>query len=133
MSDQWKDIALPFGPDLRTFCTPHNDADVLKTSVLVILLTRKGELFMEPEFGSAFPDAVHEQNDHVLVALLKSSAQEAIRRWDDRIRFLDFTAVRNVNDLYCTVNLQDARDPNNVQPLTINMTFGASSISLLGF
>jgi len=111
MSRVWQDIAYLWGPTLESFGELKEDADVLRTSILNILLTRPGDRVMLPEFGSAIPDAIFEPNDETLLSVLRVSAQEAIERWDDRIEFLDFVAERDGNVLRIKVIYKSRKDP----------------------
>jgi len=111
MSDRWAGVAYEWGDTLRSFITPKEDRDVLRSAVINILLTRKGERVMMPTFGSNVPDAVFEQNDDVLVAVLRASVQAAIEEWDDRIRFLDFEYERRNNSLILKIQYQNILDP----------------------
>ena len=131
MSSVWKGVSFPWGPSLRSFIEPKDDQEVLQTSVLMILLTRLGERVMRPTFGSLLPSALHEQNDSVLVALLQDSVQDAIARWDDRIRFLDFTASRDGNDLILKIAWQNAKDPTVVEPQQTLLKVGPTQVTLL--
>lgn len=111
MSRAWQDIAYPWGPSLASFSELKTDADVLRTSILNILLTKPGERVMLPDFGSAIPDAVFEPNDATLVTRLIVAAQDAIERWDDRIEFLDLTAEGDDNLLNVKVFYKNRKDP----------------------
>ena len=125
MSDAWRDVALPWGPDIPSFIEPKGDMDVLRTSVLFILLTRLGERVMNPEFGSLIPSAVFEQNDSILQAELGASAQEAITRWDDRVEFVDFSAEidpLDANALKVKILWKNTKDPLSESIETLNLT-----------
>jgi len=107
----WRGVALPWGPSIKSFIEPKSDEDVLRSSIIWILLTRKNERVMLPEFGSDIPDAVFELNDDTLLASLTASANEAIGRWDDRIEITDFTAEREENTLRIKVAWKNITDP----------------------
>jgi phage baseplate assembly protein W len=113
MTNRWSDIAFPLGPDLKGFCTPKDDVAVLKTSILMICLTKLfanggSERVMRPTFGSFLANAVHEPNDDILAATIGESARIAIAKWDDRIKFNKYTAQRQGNLLWITLNVTDA-------------------------
>ena len=130
MSNRWPDIAYPWGPDITKYTIPKGDAEVLKTSVINILLTARGERVMRPEFGSLIPSSVFEQNDDTLISTIGSSIQEAIERWDDRIAFLDYRGERDENTLRIHVMIQNATDPNANQE-TITFSFANESVEIL--
>ena len=76
---------------------------------------------MLPEFGSSIPGAVFEQNDDALIGVLRESVQTAIERWDDRIEFVDFVAVRSENKLTIKVIFQNVEDPLSAGPQMIEL------------
>jgi len=113
MAYTWPDIALPWGPDVATFVEPKDDDDVLKTSILMILLTNPGERVMLPEFGSGIMNLLFDPLDSETVAQIKARIAEAIAMWDDRIAFVDFQVRINESNhqLECKVVFQNAKDP----------------------
>jgi len=130
MSNEWSGVALPWGPEIPSFIEPKEDADILRSSVLWIIMTRRGERVMLPEFGSDVPDSVFEQNDDELIALLTASVEDAIAQWDDRITFLGMETERNENALSLKIKWRNAQDPlaEPYQVATIELTpamFGA--------
>ncbi len=114
MSDVWKGVALPWGPGIPSFIEPKDDEAILRSSVIWILLTRRGERVMLPEFGGPISDAVFEPNDPALITQLQMEVQEAIERWDDRITFVDLEAevdAFNPNQLNVKILWKNAKDP----------------------
>lgn len=61
--------------------------DKINQSIHIILTTRPGERYMNPEFGSRLPDLVFEPNDFVLKDLLYLYTAQALERWERRILF----------------------------------------------
>ena len=112
MSDIWKGVALPWDNTIRGTIDPKDDEDVIKSSVVWIILTRLGERVMLPEFGSAVPDAVFEPNDSQTVTWISSSIENAIRRWDDRVVFLSVDIRIVENTMHVKVHYKNAKDPN---------------------
>jgi len=111
MSRVWQGIALPWGKDVSSFVELKDDVDILKTSVLFIIMTRKGERVMLPEFGSEVPDAIFEQNDAVLVGMIQDSVREALARWDDRVAVVDVLTEAVENTLNIKILFRNAKDP----------------------
>ena len=107
----WRGVALPWGPGIPSFLEPKSDHDVLRSSIIWILLTGLGERVMNPEFGSSIPDSIFELNDDTLVSTLHASVQEAIERWDDRVELVGFEAERNNNDLKLKIEWRNMGDP----------------------
>jgi hypothetical protein len=114
MSDVWKGVALPWGPDLSSFIEPKDDTDVIKSSVLWILLTRKGERVMRPEFGTHILSMVFDPNDPGSLAAVHTEIQEAIHSQDERVELVDSEVVAdpaNENQANIKVMIKNAKDP----------------------
>ena len=110
MSDRWKGVALPWNNTIRGTIEPKDDKEVIMSSVLWIVLTRFGERVMLPEFGSNLTDALFEPNDTFVMGTIKAGVEEAIRRWDDRVTWVDVEATTDENTLIVKVRYQIA-DP----------------------
>jgi phage baseplate assembly protein W len=46
-----------------------------------LILTRKGERIMQPEFGTTLQDSLFEQNTDLLVTSIRNSIQDAVKFW----------------------------------------------------
>ena len=46
-----------------------------------LVLTRKGERVMQPEFGTTLQDSLFEQNTDLLVTSIRNSIQDAVKFW----------------------------------------------------
>ena len=55
-------IALPFGPGVSNFKINYTTLDQAKTNIINLLLTHKGERFMQPEFGTNLRRFLFRQN-----------------------------------------------------------------------
>ena len=130
--DKWSDIAYPWKPTLEDFVTPKSDVLVLKTSVINILMTRKGERVMHPTFGSDVPDSVFELNDNMLIAVLGEAVREAIEEWDDRIEFVEFTAERSEHTIETKTIIRNATDPLRNAMSTIDINFTPVDVEVVG-
>jgi len=121
VSKLWADIAYDWGPTTESFATPKSDADVLRTSIINILMTRKGEYVMYPEFGAGIPQLVFEQNDDVLPASIKALVESAIRRWDDRLAFTVDQVSQNNNELRIKMIFWNVKDPKSNDPYMLDV------------
>lgn len=112
MNDKkWGGVAYPWGPELRTFFEDKSDTLVLKAAVINLLLTRRGERVMMPEFGSPIPDLVFEPNDDVAIAQVQAALRDAIERWDDRLELVNFNYEALDNQLILKIMFRDSTDP----------------------
>lgn len=64
----------------------------VEQSIRDIILTRKGERVMEPEYGSDVREAVFEPNDKITQDLVVYYVKDALRRWEDRIKVEEVVA-----------------------------------------
>ena len=110
MSQYWAGIGLPWGTSIPSVIEPKDDFDVVKSSILWIILTGVGQRVMEPEFGSYLPYLVFEPNDLESVSQVKEAIREAITRWDDRVEFVDFSVQPHENEMRCSVLFKFATD-----------------------
>ena len=114
MSRTYEDIAYPWGPTLDTFAELKIDEHVLRTSIINILMTRKKERVMLPEFGSDVQDIVFDPNDEASVVSLEETIRDAFRRWDDRLDFQAITAERDGHLLKIRIQFKNIKDPLEV-------------------
>jgi len=75
----------------------HEEQDV-EEAIRIILMTRKGERPMRPDFGCAIHDLVFAPNDPSTTGLARRYAQEALGMWEPRIDVLDVRTVPNHDD-----------------------------------
>lgn len=88
MSDDFlgSGLSFPFRYDRRTGVTATSTGkNHIAESIFQILMTRKGERFMRPNFGSRLHELVFEQNDQVLKGLIRYEVIEAIHQWEKRV------------------------------------------------
>jgi hypothetical protein len=110
MSRFWCGIALDWGLTIPSVIEPKDDKDIIRSSVIWIVLTRLGERVMLPEFGTNLPGAVGEPNDEMLANQLRTEVKQAIERWDDRVTFVDFKVEARDNTLRCSLSYKQNVD-----------------------
>ncbi len=116
MSDVWKGIALPWGQTIESFIEPKDDHDVLRSSIIFIITTRRGERVMLPSFGSSLMNLVFEPGDEVLSASLRTEIVQAVQEWDDRVKFVDFNIEIDGHTAHVKVvwkNVKDSLEGSN--------------------
>jgi phage baseplate assembly protein W len=100
-----------------------------------LILTRKGERIMQPEFGTTLQDSLFEQNTDLLVTSIRNSIQDAVKFWLPYVS-LDVIAVDpviavlgNQEDHGVTVSLVVSLNGQQAEkPITFLVT--ANSIEL---
>lgn len=115
---RWKDVSYPLGNSLSKFVEDKGDRSVLETSIINILLTRKGEMPGMPEFGSDFLNMVFEPLDDITEARIEKICRRDVAKWDDRVELRNVTFSRpdpNVLNVLCEYvevknNITDERE-----------------------
>lgn len=84
----------------------HEDQDV-EEAIRMILMTRKGERPMRPEFGCEIHDLVFAPNDPGTSGLARRFVMEALLMWEPRIDVLEVKTVPKSNsDNTLLLNIQ---------------------------
>jgi phage baseplate assembly protein W len=84
------------------FALSYTTEDQAISNLTNLLLTRKGERYMQPNFGTDIYDSIFEQNTDVLADNLQSSLEEDIGYWLPYITLINvdvFREARNENVL----------------------------------
>lgn len=113
MSYDFTGIAPPYS-DFATFCTPKTDKEILKASILFIVMTAKGERVMLPEFGTDIQKKVFDQNDATLQSAIENEISQAVALWDPRIEIISIETIRKENEISCKILYKDKRDQESV-------------------
>lgn len=94
-------LAYPYGESWGSYLDPKSRKDELRTSLMNILFTRKGEKVMRGDFGAGIEDEVFEPLDDMEGLRLKSIISEEVMKWDPRLEVVD-------------VSVSGMLDPNGV-------------------
>lgn len=65
------------------------DEESIQQAVYLILMTRKGERVMRPEFGCGIHDFAFESMDFGTISRMEESVREALILWEPRIRDIE--------------------------------------------
>jgi phage baseplate assembly protein W len=77
------------------FSLSYTTEDQAISNLTNLLLTRKGERYMQPNFGTNIYDSIFEQNTDILSDNLQSSLQDDINFWLPYITLLNVDVFRN--------------------------------------
>jgi hypothetical protein len=72
-------LKLPFGPGQSNFALNFTTVDQTKTNLMNLLLTQKGERFMQPNFGTDLRRILFEPNDERIESRIKQEKVSTIR------------------------------------------------------
>ena len=113
----FRGVAFPFKKDSVALPAPVTDDELVKQSLLQILLTARGERVMRPEFGCDLYSFVFENNDELLAQLLRAEISAAITRFEPRAALEDVAFEREGSNLivYVQYRVVSTRTLNTVQ------------------
>ena len=72
--------------------------DDIKEAIYIILMTKKGERIMRPEFGCGIHDFAFESLDYTTVSQMEKSVKEALVQWEPRIRDISVEVSNDANE-----------------------------------
>jgi hypothetical protein len=121
----YKGMAFPFQKSSQAFPAPVTDNDLIKQSLVQIILTGRGERIMRPEFGSNAYAFVFENNNLVLQETIRAEVMSAIARFEPRaiVRSVDIDRSDSEVTITITYIVVATRQEQSV---AINMPIGGS-------
>jgi len=90
----YRGIAFPFHRSTTSLPAAVSDDELIRQSLVQIVMTRKGERVMRPDFGTNVITFVFENNDALLEELVKSDVFTAIGRYEPRVIVTDVVVTR---------------------------------------
>ena len=121
----YKGIAFPFQKSSQAFPAPTTDNDLVKQSIVQIILTGRGERIMRPEFGSNAFAFVFENNTLLLQETIRAEVMSAISRFEPRAIVRSVDIERDDTELTITINYIVVVTRQE-QSVAINMPIGGS-------
>jgi|DEB19_MinimDraft_3_1074340.scaffolds.fasta_scaffold03472_6 phage baseplate assembly protein W len=76
------------------FALSYTTEDQAISNLSNLLLTRKGERIMQPNFGTRIQDSIFEQNTDILLDNIRSTIEEDVAYWLPYIELLDVDVKR---------------------------------------
>ena len=92
-------IALPFGPGQSNFKLNYTTLDQARTNIVNLLLTHKGERFMQPDFGTDLRRFVFRQNTKSLEDDIREDLLKAIKFWLPYVKVESIDIDRSVKNI----------------------------------
>lgn len=103
----------------------------IKQAILIILMTRKGERVMRPDFGCNIYDYAFDTTDYTTLVQMENSVRDALIRWEPRITDIKVQAddsQKQAGTLFVKISYR-VRSTNNpfnlVYPYYVNEGMGA--------
>ena len=97
MASFFRGIAFPFGKGPTQLPTPATDADLLKQSLIQIVMTGRNERVMRPDFGCDAFRFIHENNDDLLNELIRAEVSSSVGRFESRIALQDILIEKSAD------------------------------------
>jgi phage baseplate assembly protein W len=107
-------ISLPIQIGNTAFNQNFTNVDEVKTNILSLLLTKKGERVMQPELGSGLQELLFEQNDDELAQRIEDEITNTLSMW------LPFVNIDQINVEQSNYN----KDTNTVK---VSLTFSINN------
>lgn len=99
----YKGIAYPFQLGTNSFPKVATDSDLIRQSLIQIVLTPKGSRIMRPEFGTNVLQHVFENNTTMLGVKIRNDVTAAISRFEPRVILQGIGIVREDASVIITI------------------------------
>jgi hypothetical protein len=76
----------------------NNTAEKVRSQLMHIVFTPKGQRLRNPEFGTDLIKYIFEQDDTTTWEAVKTEVSESVNRWATNIKINDIQVVQNEND-----------------------------------
>ena len=117
----YKDISLTFARNVVTSdVVTVSDADAIKRSLKLLLLSRTGETPFFPEFGSRIYTMLFEPIDPITTLLLQHEIEATVAAYEPRVRILQLSIVPSLDEQGYDVNFYFTI-VNQVAPITLTL------------
>jgi phage baseplate assembly protein W len=81
----FRGIQFPFQSGNTSFPAAATDDDLIKQSLIQIVLTQKGERIMRPDFGTRALSFIFENNDDTLAEAIRTDLATAVAKYEPRV------------------------------------------------
>lgn len=130
LDKKWTGLASPLTRRKDGPWSSKKTQDLIRSSIFMILTTRKGTRIMNPDFGSPFMEMVYEQNDVILRTEILNYVKTSLSEWEPRISInevkikslnQDVTVMINYTILVTGENITDTINYTKFQPETVRI------------
>lgn len=93
-------IKFPFRESPKGYFYDSNitTSDAIKSDILHVLVTKKGERFMDPNFGTSLYLYIFEPNDNITIADIIAEANNSLSYCMPNIKIQTLTVTQNQDD-----------------------------------
>lgn len=120
----WKFPVQVDGQNGRVLVSEYEE-DIME-AIRIIIMTRKGERVMRPDFGCEIHDHLFDVIDYTMLKQMESKVQNALIYWEPRITDIEVSAEvnsehENLVDIHIAYVVRTTNNPFNlVYPFYIN-------------
>lgn len=125
---RFRGLGSPIVKRPRGYFQTQYSRDLIKSSILSILSTNKGERVFVPEYGSNLPKMLFEPNDSVTRNLIRQVVSEDVAIWEKRVSVKDVKVSYTDHNIRVFVEFQlvNTSIVDSVAILFSKLTFTAS-------
>jgi len=76
----------------------NTESDCVKSKVLHVIFTPKGQKLRDPEFGTDLIKYIFSQKDEYTISSIKEEISESIRKYVPEVEFRNFNVYKNNED-----------------------------------
>lgn len=110
-------ITLPIQIGNTAFNQSFTSFEQAKTNIKNVLLTKKLERVMNPDFGSGLQELLFQMNDEILLSDVDSVIRESVERWLPyvSINSIDINSsneLKDLNKLEVSISFRVSNNPN---------------------
>ena len=110
-------ITLPIQIGNTAFNQSFTSFEQAKTNIKNVLLTKKLERVMNPDFGSGLQELLFQMNDEILLSDVDSVIRESVERWlpyvsIDSIDINSSNELKDLNKLEVSIGFRVSNNPN---------------------
>ena len=112
MQNKTINIKFPFKDSVKGFFLDMNTTtvDALKSDILHVLLTQKGERFYDPDFGTNLYKYLFEPNDSTTLSDVKNEANSSLLRAMPNIQITSITAENSEESILLSLSATNTND-----------------------
>lgn len=96
-------IKFPFQKGPSALPAPSTDVELVKDSLLQLVLTMNGERIMRPDVGTNALTFIFENNGVVLGNLLRSEIQGVVAKYEPRVQVSDVVVETRQSEVIVTI------------------------------
>lgn len=100
----YRGIKFPFQKGATSFPAEVTDDDLIRESLLQLVLTMNGERIMRPDVGTNALTFVFEPNNEVLSNLLRAEIQGVVAKYEPRVQVTDIGVEQRQSEIILTIS-----------------------------